>query len=318
MTNDRRMSLGTQLVAWASAILLSGGLVTSALAHGHEDEDADAPAKADEPAKEEAKGPNTGRVSFSITNDFTNVYFFRGIRQERNGFIWQPYFDVAFKLWESETAPVRGVTLGMGVWNSLHTRKTLSSGSGPSNLYETDFYPSLTLDLPGGFQTAFTYYVYTGPNGSFKTVQEFDAAVSYDDSELLGKWAMAPSVTFALETEKTSFGGKRGSWVGPKIEPTLLSLEGDKFSMAVTAPIEAGFAIDNYYEETGTPRHEKTFGYVSAGVTASVPISCIPSDFGSWSLSVTGRGFYLNNALARVNSNDRWYPQVVGSLGFSY
>ena len=179
--NDRWMN---RWVSHAMAALFATGLATSALAHSHEDEDADAPAKAEEPkadadaAKEEAKGPNTGRVSLSITNEFTNIYMFRGIKQERDGFIWQPYIDVGLKVWESEDAPIKGVTLGMGIWNSFHSKKTLSRGSGPSNLYETDFYPSLTLDLAGGWQTAFTYYVYTGPNGSFDTVQEFAAAVS--------------------------------------------------------------------------------------------------------------------------------------------
>lgn len=302
----------TQLASLVLAGALVGGFAGSVRAHGDDD---DAPAKT-ESAKEEAKGPNTGRISLSITNDFTNIYMFRGIRQERNGFIWQPYIDVGLKLWESEDAPIRGVTLGMGVWNSFHSRKTLSRGSGPSNLYETDFYPSLTLDLPGGFQTAFTYYVYTGPNGSFNTVQEFDAAVSFDDSPYLKAFALNPSVTFALETEKTSFGSKRGSWVGPKIEPTLLNIEGDKLGLTVSAPIEAGFAIDNYYEEAG--RHEKTLGYIAAGVTAAVPLQFIPSEFGAWSVAVTGRGYYLNNALSRANSNDRWYPQVVGSLIFEY
>lgn len=294
------------LASLALAITLLGAAVPVASAHAE-----------DEAAKEESKGPNTGRISLSITNDFTNVYMFRGIKQERDGFIWQPYIDVGFKLWDSETAPIRGVTLGMGVWNSFHSKKTLSRGSGPSNLYETDFYPSLTLDLPGGFQTAFTYFVYTGPNGSFNTVQEFDATISLNDADYLGKFALNPSVTFALETEKTSFGSNRGSWFGPKIEPTLFALDNEAFPLALSAPVEAGFAIDNYYEEAG-PREEKTLGYIAAGVTASMPITCIPADFGAWSFNVTGRGYYLNNTLARANSNDRWYPQVVGSLAMSY
>src|SRR5262245_21003072 len=100
------------------------------------------------------EGPNKGAISLSLTNDFTNTYMFRGIQQERDGFIWQPYVDVGLTVWDDADAPIKSVTLGMGVWNSFQSEKTLSRGSGPSNLYETDFYPSLTVGLPGNFETS--------------------------------------------------------------------------------------------------------------------------------------------------------------------
>lgn len=267
-------------------------------------------------AEEEDEGPNRGNISLSITNDFTNVYFFRGIKQERDGFIWQPYLDVGVTLWDDEDAPIRSVTLGMGVWNSFHSEKTLAGPSGPSNLYETDYYPSLTVGLPGGFETSFIYYVYTGPNGSFNTVQEMTILLSYDDSELLGAFAMSPVLSFAAELENTSFGDKRGTFIGLGVEPTLWASDNEDLPLTITLPMEGGLSIDNYYEEPG--RSNDNFGYLAAGLSIGTDLTFVPEAFGTWNFSVTGKGYYLGQSLKRANGNDNLYPQVIGSLGVSY
>jgi len=267
-------------------------------------------------ARAEDEGPNTGRISLSLTNDFTNTYMFRGIQQERDGFIWQPYVDIGLTLWDDEEAPIRSVTLGMGVWNSFQSEKTLAGSSGPSNLYETDFYPSLTVGLPGNFETSFIYYAYTGPNGSFDTVQEMNFLVSYDDSELLGRLSMAPTVTFALELENTSFGDERGSFVGLGVEPLIWESDSEDLPIAFTFPMGFGLSIDNYYEEPG--RSNDNFGYLQWGLRATVGLTFIPEDAGEWTFSVTGNGYYLGQSLKRANHDDQLQPQVIGSIGMSY
>lgn len=292
MKKDRNMGRWVAAVA-ASVTLLVPGLV-----------------RADD------EGPNTGRISLSITNDFTNTYMFRGIQQERDGFIWQPYVDVGLTLWDDEESAIKSVTLGMGVWNSFQTKKTLSRDSGPSNLYETDFYPSLTVGLPGNFETSVIYYVYTGPNGSFDTVQEVAFLVGYDDSDLLGRLAMAPTVTFALETEGTSFGDERGSFVGLGVEPVLWASENEDFPLAIGLPLAVGLSIDNYYEEPG--RSNDHFGYLQFGLTVGMDLPFIPEEAGTWNFSVTGNGYYLGQSLKRANDGDQLQPQVIGSLNISY
>lgn len=267
-------------------------------------------------ARADDEGPNRGIISLSLTNDFTNTYMFRGIQQERDGFIWQPYVDVGITVWDDADAPVKSVTLGMGVWNSFQSKKTLASGSGPSNLYETDFYPSLTIGLPGNFETSFIYYAYTSPNGGFNTVQEMDFLLGYDDSELLGKLAMAPTVTFALEVDGTSFGDKRGSFVGLGIEPTIYASEDEDFPLSITFPMALGLSIDNYYEEPG--RSNDNFGYLQWGLRVGMDLPFVPEKAGTWNVSVTGSGYYLGQSLKRANHNDQLQPQVVGSLGISY
>jgi hypothetical protein len=63
-----------------------------------------------------AESPNKGLVSLSVGSDFTTAYFFRGILQERDGFIWQPYGELGFNLFtadeeEAKVNPVRSFAL---------------------------------------------------------------------------------------------------------------------------------------------------------------------------------------------------------------
>src|SRR5262245_21788994 len=98
-----------------------------------------------------AAGPNSGKVTFRIGNDITTAYYFRGILQERDGFIDQPYGEINFSLLsrdEDDDHLLTGITLIAGMWNSIQTEKTLAdSDSGPSNWYEADLYAGLKYTL---------------------------------------------------------------------------------------------------------------------------------------------------------------------------
>ena len=59
--------------------------------------------------------PNQGKVSFSAGMDITNAYYFRGLRQEEQGIIAQPWMEVTFNL--SDT-----VDLTAGIWEQYARR----------------------------------------------------------------------------------------------------------------------------------------------------------------------------------------------------
>jgi hypothetical protein len=48
-----------------------------------------------------AEEPNTGRLSISAGVDSTSAYFFRGIKQETEDLILQPYGELSVKLLEN-------------------------------------------------------------------------------------------------------------------------------------------------------------------------------------------------------------------------
>jgi hypothetical protein len=268
-------------------------------------------------AQEEAAEPEGpfSRFSGAMGVDFTNAYIFRGIVQEDEGFIAQPWAELNYNLYSSETGFLRDVTIGGGVWNSFHSRETLAS-SAPTWLYETDWYPVVSLGLPAGLSLTTYYYFYTSPNDAFRTVQELNFKLKWDDSEALGRFAMAPYVNFAIETNRTSFGPDEGAGVQLGVEPTLYSFEHDRYPLTFTFPVELGLAIDDYYEDANGS--ENAFGYLTWGLKVSVPLAFMPKALGEWSFSVAGKGFYFSNDLAEVNEGDDLKGVVVGSLGVSF
>lgn len=267
---------------------------------------------------EDASKPNKGRVSLVVASDFTTAYFFRGILQERNGFIWQPYAEVGINLYEGdEDAPIGSIDIGVGVWNSFHSNKTLASGSGPSNLYETDIYPSLTFGFANNLELALTYYVYTSPNGAFSTVQNFDAGLAYDDSELWGgNFSMGPSVTVSFETDNTNFGNDRGSWLGLNAAPSFVLGEEAEYPVTLALPLALGLSMSEYYEVEG--EGDDTFGFFSFGLSASVPFAFIPPEYGSWSANAGINVYVLGDNLKEANLGDNPFPVGTGGIRMEY
>jgi hypothetical protein len=249
------------------------------------------------------------RFSGVLQLDVTNAYFFRGIRQEREGVILQPWTELYYSLYSSEDGFLRDLTVGGGVWSSFHSERT-GAAEDPQWLYEADYYPLISMDFAGGVGLTTYYYFYTSPNGAFSTTQELNFKFTYDDSEALGDWAMAPWINFAIEMENTSFGGDRGTGVQLGVGPTLYAPESG--AVTLTMPVEVGLSLEDYYENAdGSGNH--TFGYVSAGLLASIPLSFIPESAGAWSLNLGGKVFYFNEILSDANRNKSVYP--VGTIG---
>ena len=278
---------------------------------------ASAPALADESAPEAAAEPEgpLSRLSGSFQADFTNVYFFRGILQERDGFIAQPWGELYYSLYQSEDGFIRDFSIGGGVWASFHTEETLAD-HGPHALYETDWYPVISLEFPNSVSLTTIYYFYTSPNGAYDTVEELNFKLAWDDSETFGRFAVQPWINLAIETHRTSFGDKEGVGLQMGIAPTLYEFAHDTYPVTLTAPLEIGFAIDDYYErEDGS---ENPFGYLSFGLSASVPLAFMPASTGSWSFTLTGKGYYLSNTLEEANRGDSLYPQIMASVGVEF
>src|SRR5215510_12952209 len=64
--------------------------------------------------------PNPGNLTMIGNVDFTNVYMFRGIRQDDTGIMVQPSAEVDFGL-QSADSGLKSTSLNFGSWNSLHS-----------------------------------------------------------------------------------------------------------------------------------------------------------------------------------------------------
>jgi hypothetical protein len=264
----------------------------------------------------EEQGPNTGRIALNAGVDYPTRYYFRGILQEREDYIIQPFADVTFKLYEDK-GPLSAVALTFGTWNSLHGGPTGVDGTAtvdPRVWYEADFFTTLSATLFEDFTAGLTYTAYMSPNDAFATVQELAVSLGYNDGKLLGPFALNPTVLIAFEMKGQADAGEhRGVALQLGIAPGLTLLEDTAYPVSLSFPISIGLSLSDYYEfGTGD---DDTFGAFSAGVKASVPLKFIPAAFGSWQLRASVLWYHFGDNLTTVNRGDR--DAVVGLLGLS-
>ena len=258
--------------------------------------------------------PNTGKVSFSTGLDFSHAYFFRGIIQETDGFIAQPYGEIAFDLFEDAEGLNTG-SLALGFWNSLHSGPSGSGGPSVNTTawYEMDFYAGLSLGLVGQWQADVVYTQYMSPNDTFSTVKELALSLAFDDSERMGALALAPYVMLAIETSGNAAGIESGAYVELGVEPGL-PLEDSPVSL--TFPVTLGLSLSDYYQNVvGMVAENDAFGYFDLGLIASVPLLRVNERYGSWEISGGVHLLFLGDSLEALNAGDQF--QAIGSFGVS-
>ena len=265
-------------------------------------------------AAEEAKGPNRGNVSVSLGVEFPTAYFFRGILQEDRGFIAQPFLETNIKVYEGEGL-LNSVGAKLGIWNSFQSQSP-GVPTDPTGWYETDLYGGLTFGLFDKLQAGVIYTAYISPNNSFGTVQEIAFKLAYDDSKLLGPFALSPSVLIAVELDGQADAGlisNEGVYLQLGIQPGFKLFEDAKYPVSVTFPMTLGLGFDDYYEfNTG---NNDTFGYFDLGLVVGIPLAFIPAAYGTWEIHAGVHFFFLGDNLETVNRGDSF--EAVGTFGIS-
>jgi hypothetical protein len=302
-------------------------LVTAASAADGEGAEAPASAKPEEGATEgeNAGDPNTGALSITFDNSLTTAYMFRGIMNERDGLIWQPSVALSFNLYEAAESVVESVDFSIATWLSVHSEETFESGNGPDAIYEADYYPSLSVSWTGGLTTALTYYFYTSPNGAFDTVEEVVVDLSFDDSDLLGPFALNPTASFVFETELSSFGGTGKGAVfelglEPGVEVTLPMEGAEDYPIGLTFPFKIGLSMDDYYRNGP---EDDVFGYARLGFHLGIPLAFLPPRSGDWSITNGIDAYFLGDAVHEYTKDtfgmaDTFYPVWTSSLTLEY
>ena len=147
-------------------------------------------------------GPNTGAISFSTGFDIVSQYWFRGHFRENQGLILQPWIEVGFNLHRDDGHDwLNSVDLIMGAWNSFHDGPSGADAaapldpSDPTDWFEADLYAGIHMTIMEEWSLGIVYTAYVGPNDILETTEDLAVRMSFDDRELLGKWAMAPFVT---------------------------------------------------------------------------------------------------------------------------
>jgi len=237
----------------------------------------------------------------AITGDlgvnFTSQYINRGVVRENQGVIAQPYVDLYFNLYEGEGF-INKVSLDLGAWSSLHSAKTHAHPHSTTNAwYEFDYSVGLGITFARDFTFTPSYVELNSPNDAFKASRNVNLRLDYDDSELLGAFALRPHVSYLRELQGSLGNGTskgNGNYYEVGVAP------GAAFGpVAVTVPLNAGFGSHNFYGDN------QGFGYFSGGVNASVALSFIPAAYGAWTFNTGATYYYLHGTLSQANSIQR-------------
>ncbi|MCX6967161.1 MAG: hypothetical protein NTZ46_05165 [Verrucomicrobia bacterium] len=274
-----------------AGIALAGILLPASLYAGTETKAVVEPAKA-------------SILTGDIGINFVSEYISRGAPQEVKGVIAQPYADLYVSLFEG-TGFVNKVSLNLGVWSSFHSAHTAAGSVGTkhrSAFYEFDYMPGVAVTFAKNYTLTASYFEFDSPNNAFDPSRNLNFNLAYNDTDLLGAFALHPHITYMRELQgkaTTGPAGTHGNYYEVGILPALPAYG----PVTISFPITAGFGSNDFYALN------HGFGYFSGGVNAAVAIACIPAKYGSWAFNTGATYYHLAEQNAYVYSSDNRISQ---------
>lgn len=256
-------------------------------------------------SREESIQPNWNG-DFGV--NFVSAFIAFGILQENQGAIAEPYFDLYHTLFQGDGA-ISKVTIGLQLWSSIHSEQTLSTPrSSLPAWYEFDYYVPLTMTIAKRTTVTISYVEYNFPNGAFHTARGVQANVGYDDTDILGPFALHPHI-LALYNFEGIFGiAASHAWYGEfGVAPGFVLAKRTAYPVTFTFPLLVGIGDSNFYPGD-------VYGYFSAAANLVVPLAFLPRSFGAWTANVGYTYYNLGNATAEINGN-RDHNAHVGQVG---
>lgn len=250
-------------------------------------------------------------VSVQLNLDFTNAYFYRGIRQQDKGLIVQPAARLTTRLVDDAEFKLDGF---VGTWNSFGPNGGTATGGLTEDWYESDLYAGFTL-THGKLSLTASYTFLTSPSNAFQEVQELGFTIALDDSEWMKEWSLKPYATVAIETGSNGSDGPdldNGTYLELGIAPGF-SFDVGKTPVTMTFPASVGLSLSDYYQDaTGS---DDAFGFAQIGTKASMPLG-EPGRFGAWTLNAGVSVLFLGDHTKAFNGGDG--TEVIGTIGLQW
>ena len=265
-----------------------------------------------------AQENNSQNISGNIGFDLSHAYYYRGIVQEREGVVTQPYADLGWALFRSDDSPIHSVDFQLGLWNSLHSGPTGSQTGGAAthvrSWYESDFFTGISMAFDN-WEASFTYTSYMSPNASFGTITETAFSLGMDDSAMFGAFSMYPHVVLAVELNGQADGGtSEGVYLEVGVEPGMDIFDG---LGSLSFPVTFGFSMSNYYENTDIGL-DSTFGYFDIGADLVFPLTIMPEGYGDWELAGGFHFLSLGEFLKEINDGDGAQPLATFGVNLAF
>jgi hypothetical protein len=156
------------------------------------------------------------------------------------------------------------------------------------------------------FTATASYFEFNYPNDAFgfTAQRNINLNLAYDDTDLLGAFALHPHATVLWNFNGITGLGTTDAWYyefgiapGFKAGP-----------VAFTIPLTVGLGDSHFYPGD-------SYGFFSAGLNASVPLSFIPEKWGAWSFNAGFTYYNLGNSTTAANLGDE--NAYVGSGGIT-
>lgn len=247
-------------------------------------------------------------ISGSLGFDFTSQYFFRGIIQENQGIIAQPWINLGVNAYEGE-GTLRNLNVVFGQWNSLHEDQTNGGGA----WYESRFHLGVEGQIGERWHAGIHYRTYSFPNVGARPVQELTITARFDDAGIISEdFSLQPTVTIAKELVGQRDGGNdKGIYAEIAVSPTWVIGQLGESDVTLTLPATLGLSLGDYYENAGGGGDD-FLGFLQAGGVLSAPLDFMPARLGPWSGHV---GLHL--LLLGDNNGDRMRADT-GELIFEF
>lgn len=239
---------------WMKLLAIAGALLAPALATPAFAEDA--------PAK---------KISGTVGVDFASHFISYGydVWGTGNDFTKNPTVNP----WAEVVVNFDLFAVKVGTWWDVNSNTTSAIGG---RIQEVDTWYGVVIPVD-----KFTVsLVYQDWNYAGTVEQVFDASVSFDDSEILGAYALKPSLTWHHVFSDDIGGKDHGNVVNIGIAPGLTVYKSEAVDVNLSFPVNVLIGDQPFYAEGG-------FAYLSAGVAAGVPLKFIPASYGAWTATTT-------------------------------
>jgi len=241
----------------------------------------------------------TGNIGLNVTSN----YIRQGIVQENQGLILQPYADLHFRIYQG-SGPINSIVADIGIWNSIHDNNRVGRPGrvGTPNWFEFDFTAGLTFNID---KLALSPYfrTYESPAGRFRNTYVIGTRISYDDSDLLGAFALHPYVRAELNLEGSTGNSQPGNLANGQYYEVGVAPAHSYGDLTLSLPVTAGFGSGGFY------LGNRGFGFIAVGLDASYALNFVPACLGKWSVNSGVTYYYLNGRNNTVASRS-------GAAGF--
>lgn len=224
--------------------------------------------------------------------NMNNMYYTpRGLVVQRTGASFHLLALAILDVYKHSKAPIlNGISITAGAWNNFQT----SFERSPYN--EVDPIIGIEATLWKNLAVGATYVPFISPPNNFETEHNFEFKIAYDDTELLGPFAVHPYLKpfWHFSGPSPVILGSADAWdFETGITPAVQLFKESNYPLKIALPIFAAWGGKAWYGGPGT-----FLGHVSTGLTFTLPLTAfISPDYGIWSL-------YTGYAYSRiVNDN---------------